>query len=48
VNGKHAAESYTITWDGRDMNGLLQQSGTYFVRMISGNKTEVQKIQIVR
>jgi hypothetical protein len=48
VNGKHAAESYTITWDGRDMNGVSQQSGTYFVRMISGNKTEVQKIQIVR
>jgi hypothetical protein len=48
VNGKHAAESYSITWDGRDMNGVSQQSGTYFVRVISGNKTEVQKIQIVR
>ncbi len=48
VNGKHAAESYKIKWNCSGMDGMNLPDGTYFIRMIAGNKTVLQKIQIVR
>jgi hypothetical protein len=48
VNGKHAAESYKITWNCNGQNGINLQGGTYFIGMVSGKKTIVQKIQIVK
>ena len=48
ANGRHAAESYNITWNCSGKNGMKLPGGTFFIRMVSGNKTLVQKIQIVR
>ncbi len=48
VNGKHAAESYKIIWNCNSRNGADLPNGTYFIRMVAGKKTGVQKIQIVK
>jgi hypothetical protein len=48
VNGKHEAESYSVTWNSQDGGGSALPNGTYLIRMTTGNQTEVQKIQIVR
>ena len=48
ANGRHAADSYKITWNCNGQNGIKLPNGTYFIRMVSGNKTVVQKIQIVK
>jgi hypothetical protein len=48
VNGRHAAESYSVTWNSQDGNGEKIPVGTYLIRLTTGSKTEVQKIQIVR
>jgi hypothetical protein len=48
VNGKHAAEFYQIPWNGTDKTGQLLNNGIYFLKLQSGNKSEIQKIQIVR
>lgn len=48
VNGRHAAESYSIVWDCNYQNGTNLPAGSYFIRMVAGNKTDVVKIQIVR
>jgi len=48
VNGKHAAENYSINWNTGDAGGERLPGGTYIIRLTTANKTEVQKIQIVR
>ena len=48
VNGKHAAESYQIHWNGTDKTGQVLNSGIYFLKLQTGNKSEIQKIQVVR
>jgi flagellar hook assembly protein FlgD len=48
ANGRHAADSYKIKWNCNGQNGIKLPNGTYFIRMVSGNKTVVQKIQIVK
>lgn len=34
---------YTAIWDGRDQHGRLVESGIYFVRMLAGSFTAMQK-----
>lgn len=48
VNQNLAADTYTISWNLNDFSGSNMPNGIYFIKMTSGNKTEVQKIQIVR
>ncbi len=48
ANGRHSANSYNLTWNCNGQNGIKLLNGTYFIRMVSGNKTVVQKIQIVK
>jgi len=48
VNGRHAAESYSIMWNCNYHNGIRLPAGAYFIRMVAGNKTDVVKFQIVR
>lgn len=48
VNGRHSAESYSVTWNSQDTGGEQLPGGTYLIRLTTGSKTEVQKIQIVR
>ncbi len=35
--------NYSIQWDGKDDNGNIVQSGTYFYRLISGDKASAVK-----
>jgi hypothetical protein len=48
VNQNLAADTYTISWNLNDFSGSNMPNGIYFIKMTSGNETEVQKIQIVR
>jgi len=48
VNSTHSKGTYTISWNGNDLNGKKLTRGTYFIRLIAGNKVETQKIQVVR
>ena len=48
VNGRHAADSYKLSWNCLDQNGMRLPVGTYVIRMVEGKNTVVQKIQIVR
>jgi len=48
VNGKLVADSYTYSWVTNDRSGQKLPNGIYFIKMTSGNKTIVKKIQIVR
>ena len=48
VHGRHDSASYSLSWSGTDQKGKKLPNGTYFIRMISGNKVETQKIQVVR
>jgi len=42
------ADSYTYSWVTNDRSGQKLPNGIYFIKMTSGNKTIVKKIQIVR
>ena len=48
ANGIHDAADYKVSWNGNDQHGLQLPNGTYFIRMISQNKVETQKVQIVK
>jgi len=48
ANGRHAAETYQLNWNGEDLNGIRLNRGTYFVRILTGSKVETEKIQLVR
>ena len=43
ANGNHVAETYQVHWNGEQLN-----SGTYFIRLLSGNEVKTEKIQLVR
>ena len=42
-NGK-----YTISWDCRNENGIKVNSGIYFYKLISDNKTAIKKMLVIR
>ena len=48
VNGKHASETYQLTWKGTNSTGSNLKNGTYFLRFTSGETSITKKIQIVR
>ncbi|MCK4339068.1 MAG: T9SS type A sorting domain-containing protein, partial [Candidatus Cloacimonetes bacterium] len=44
-----ATESlYSISWDGKDKTGKFLASGIYFYKLISGNKSAIKKMVILR
>jgi hypothetical protein len=48
VHGLHGAGEHTVSWDGRDESGRGLPSGTYFVKLRSGETALSHKISIVR
>jgi len=48
VNSDHQAGRYTVTWDGRDDEGVEVSSGAYFYRMQSGEIVLTRKLLLLR
>jgi len=48
VNETRPGGSYTVEWNGQDGGGLQMPTGTYIVRMISGNFSEVRKVMLMK
>ncbi|MEO0293302.1 MAG: T9SS type A sorting domain-containing protein, partial [candidate division WOR-3 bacterium] len=47
-NGQINTKDYLIDWDLRDENGKVVPSGVYFYRLTIDEKTESNKIVVVR
>ncbi len=43
-----AAGSHAIAWDGRDASGRPVGAGSYYYRMVTGDRTQAGKVMIVR
>jgi FtsP/CotA-like multicopper oxidase with cupredoxin domain len=48
AQGLYAAGEHTATWDGRDRTGRQVESGVYLYRLKTGERTQVQKLMLVR
>jgi hypothetical protein len=48
MNGQQGAGYYTMEWDGRDARGLNAPTGIYFIRMLSDEFNQSQKIMLMK
>jgi hypothetical protein len=48
VSGYQDADSYQMTWDGRNQNGELVSSGIYFLKIVSGSYRKTNKMVFIR
>jgi hypothetical protein len=48
VDGRRAAGTGTVTWDGTDHHGSAVASGLYFYRMVSGAFTQTRKMVLLK
>ena len=48
INGVQQAGQHTIEWNGKNFAGIPVPSGTYFVRMVSGEFVKTQKILLMK
>jgi hypothetical protein len=48
IDGALPAGDARVAWDGRDGRGEPLPSGTYFARLTAGNRSETQKLSLVR
>jgi hypothetical protein len=48
AQGRYAAGEHAATWDGRDRAGRQVESGVYLYRLRTGERTQVQKLMLVR
>jgi len=48
MDGRRPGGSYTVEWDGRDLNGLQMPTGIYLVRMNSGEFSEARKVMLMK
>jgi len=48
MQGKQAAGSYKLNWDGTDRNGGIVSSGIYFLRIMSGSYSRTSKMVFIR
>ncbi|MFH1845379.1 MAG: T9SS type A sorting domain-containing protein [bacterium] len=48
TNQQYGAGTHDVEWDGRDMSGLVVASGTYLVRMDTGDSVYAKKAILVR
>jgi flagellar hook assembly protein FlgD len=40
--------TYTVSWDGKDLNGSKVTGGVYFYRLEAGSFTAVKKMLMVK
>ncbi|MFN8177259.1 MAG: FlgD immunoglobulin-like domain containing protein [bacterium] len=48
VNGRHAAGSLEVAWDGRDEGGRRVAAGTYFVRATGAGQIAATKVTVLQ
>lgn len=48
VNGTQSPSAYTVSWNGRDHQGVEMPSGVYLIRLQAGDKQIVKKAMLVR
>ncbi|HTK81349.1 MAG TPA: FlgD immunoglobulin-like domain containing protein [Bacteroidota bacterium] len=48
MSGQQSAGYYTMEWDGRDARGLSAPTGIYFIRMLSDEFNQTQKIMLMK
>ena len=48
VDGRRAAGPQTVVWDGRDAAGQAVAAGTYLLRLVREDGTEVSKLTLVK
>jgi hypothetical protein len=48
MNGQQGAGYYTMEWDARDARGLNVPTGIYFIRMLSDEFNQTQKIMLMK
>ncbi len=48
ADGDMAAGPHTLAWDGRDATGNAVAAGTYFVRLVSGGRQDLERIVRLR
>ncbi len=48
VDKPMSSGAHTITWDGRDEKGNTCSSGVYYLRLMSGNQTQLRKLLILK
>jgi len=48
MSGQQGAGYYTMEWDGRDARGLSAPTGIYFIRMLSDEFKQTQKIMLMK
>jgi hypothetical protein len=48
VNDRQAASSYTITWDGKNDNGVPVSTGTYIYRLTAGDYLATKKMNLLK
>jgi hypothetical protein len=47
-NESKPAGVYNVEWDGRNSNGIIMPSGTYFMRLQSGTYSETKKLMLLK
>ncbi len=48
INGRVEAGSHNAYWDGMSDNGRQVSSGVYFLRLVSGNQRQIQKMVLTK
>ncbi|UCF06763.1 MAG: T9SS type A sorting domain-containing protein, partial [bacterium] len=48
AQGRYDSSAHRVAWDGTDQNGYLVSSGTYFIRVHSGQTVHTRKVILVR
>lgn len=48
VNGYHASDRYTVTWNGTNSNGELAASGMYLYKMTAGDFMQTNKMLLLK
>ncbi len=48
ARGPHVPMRYALTWDGRDETGRVVPSGAYFMKLATGDRSEIRRLVHVR
>jgi len=48
LNEEKSTGKYSVTWNGKDNNGISVSSGTYFYQIISGNNIQTKKMVLLK